>query len=334
MAMGLKYRILFKKKLAFLVDYLLFPVTCVSVLWLRFIRKFEIEDLKISRRVFRLTGIFPLKRHYYEPFLDLNDIRYSFRDDRNLPGIDMNLRGQLAILKGFNYNSELMQMPLDKTDKMEFYYRNGYFEAGDAEYLYNTIRCFKPEKIIEVGSGFSTLMAINAINANRLESPGYACNHICIEPYPSFWMKKLDLHLITERVEKVDKSIFRGLNSNDILFIDSTHIIRPQGDVLFEYLEILPILNPGVRVHIHDIFTPKDYLDKWLIDEMRLWNEQYLLEAFLTFNLEFKIIGALNFLKHNHLSDISNVCPVLKNTPSAEPGSFWIIRTDDKSHNI
>jgi len=75
------------------------------------------------------------------------------------------------------------------------------------------------------------------------------------------------------------------------LFIDSSHIIRPQGDVLFEYLEILPILNAGVFVHIHDIFTPKDYLSEWILDGKVFWNEQYLLEAFLSFNTCFKIMG-------------------------------------------
>ena len=86
---------------------------------------------------------------------------------------------------------------------------------------------------------------------------------------------------------------------NDILFIDSSHIIRPQGDVLFEYLEILPILNPGVVVHIHDIFSPKDYLDNWIINDHLFWNEQYLLEAFLSFNNNSPFIdGLLNALKN------------------------------------
>jgi hypothetical protein len=324
----------FKQKAAFVLDRLMAPITYLSVFWLRFLRRFETEDLKISRRIFRHAGIFPIKRHFYEPFFDLKDIRYPLRKDRDLPGIDFNLTGQLAILKQFNYNRELIGFPLSKTDNAGYYYNNGYFESGDAEYLYNMIRLLKPSNIIEIGSGFSTLMAMNAINANCTEASGYACKHICIEPHPADWLSRGDLQLIPQRVEKVDKDLFARLGSNDILFIDSTHVIRPQGDILFEYLEILPLLKPGVMVHIHDIFTPKDYLDKWLIDEMRLWNEQYLLEAFLSFNKEFKVVAALNFLKHNYFDDISKVCPILKNTPSAEPGSFWIKRVNDKSHNI
>jgi hypothetical protein len=95
-------------------------------------------------------------------------------------------------------------------------------------------------------------------------------------------------------------------------------------DVLFEYLELLPSLNKGVIVHIHDIFSPKDYLRKWLVDEVKFWNEQYLLEAFLSHNSGWKIIGALNFLHHNHYEEFRSVAPFL--SPEREPGSFYIQR--------
>ncbi|HAX18069.1 MAG TPA: hypothetical protein DCY00_05695, partial [Actinobacteria bacterium] len=115
---------------------------------------------------------------------------------------------------------------------------------------------------------------------------------------------------------------FKKLDCNDILFIDSSHMIRPQGDVLYEYLELLPDLNNGVIVHIHDIFSPKDYPEEWVIGDVRFWNEQYLLEAFLTSNSRWKIIGALNFLHHNYYELLIEKCPRL--TPDREPGSFYI----------
>jgi hypothetical protein len=106
------------------------------------------------------------------------------------------------------------------------------------------------------------------------------------------------------------------------LFIDSSHIIRPQGDVLFEYLELLPILNKGVIVHVHDIFSPKNYLKEWLEDEVKFWNEQYLLEAFMSNNSSWKIIGSLNLLHHNYYEKLKVVAPFL--APDREPGSFYI----------
>ena len=162
--------------------------------------------------------------------------------------------------------------------------------------------------------------------ANQFENKNYTCNHTCIEPYEQPWLEQLDVKLIREKVEHLDYSIFKNLEKNDILFIDSSHIIRPEGDVLFEYLELLPLLKPGVIVHIHDIFTPKNYLDNWVITEHRLWNEQYILEAFLTLNKEFKIIGALNFLHHNYSDEFDKKHPLSAQNKGHEPGGFWIQR--------
>lgn len=134
------------------------------------------------------------------------------------------------------------------------------------------------------------------------------------------------MELIRDKVENTDKIIFNQLEENDILFIDSTHIIRPQSDVLFEYLEILPTIKSGVIVHVHDIFTPKDYPNEWIFDEHRLWNEQYLLEAFLIFNTEFKIIGALNYLSHNFNKEFKDKTPIYSQQAGREPGAFWMIK--------
>jgi hypothetical protein len=107
-----------------------------------------------------------------------------------------------------------------------------------------------------------------------------------------------------------------------LLFIDSSHIIRPQGDVLKEYLEILPLLPSGVYVHIHDIFTPKDYPSRWVVDNVLFWNEQYMLEALLSNSDRYEVIGALNFLKNNYFDMLKKVCPYLRT--SDEPGSFYL----------
>jgi hypothetical protein len=104
-------------------------------------------------------------------------------------------------------------------------------------------------------------------------------------------------------------------------------VIRPQGDVLFQFLEILPLLNPSVIVHIHDIFSPRDYPADWIVNKVILWNEQYLLESFLTCNRQWKIIGAVNYLKHLDYERLKSCCPFL--TPQREPGSFYVQRISD-----
>jgi len=103
-------------------------------------------------------------------------------------------------------------------------------------------------------------------------------------------------------------------------------MIRPQGDVLFEFLQILPIIKPGVLVHVHDVFTPRDYLKEWIVDIHCQWNEQYLLEAFLSCNSQFRILGAVNLLKRNHPEAIGKKCPVTAKIPTDQPGSFWMVR--------
>ena len=317
---------LLKNIIAFLMDILGAPLTFLSTAWLKIIRGASLKRMHLTRKIFRIVGILPIKDHYYEPLFNPKHLRHALDKDRTLNGIDLNIEEQLEILNKFRYNDELAKIPQKKTKNLEFYYQNGSFGPTDAQYLYNTIRLSKPQKIIEIGSGFSTLMAIKAISANKSEDLDYNCEHICIEPYSFAWLEKLNIEIVRKRVEEVDIKIFKTLNKNDILFIDSSHMIRPQGDVLFEYLEILPILKSGVLVHIHDIFTPKDYLYEWILDHIRLWNEQYLLEAFLTLNKEFKIIAALNHLKHNYFPEISKTCPALITKPDAEPCSFWIIK--------
>lgn len=143
-------------------------------------------------------------------------------------------------------------------------------------------------------------MSLQAIEKNKKEDGLYDCEMICIEPYEQTWLTEKKVTVIRKRVEEVELSLFCQLESQDILFIDSSHVIRPQGDVLFEYQKILPVLKEGVFVHIHNILTPRDYPEQWIFDEVRLWNEQYLLEAFLMYNNQFKIIGALNYLFHSY----------------------------------
>lgn len=316
------YMIKLSKSIVCLSDMFLFPIVCPAALLLKSIRAIGIHRLPLCKKTLFKIGVFPIRKHYYEPLFDMQHIKRPFSENRVLPGINWNVEEQLSLLDRFQYSNELSNVPTEKTDDLIFYLNNGAFESGDAEYWYNLIRLKKPNRIIEVGGGNSTLIAIKAIKKNEEEIPGYKCKHICIEPYEMRWLERTGVTIIRKKIENVDKVLFSELAEDDILFIDSSHIIRPQGDVLFEYLELLPSLNKGVIVHIHDIFSPKDYRDDWIRREVKFWNEQYLLEAFLTSNRNWKIIGALNFLHHNHFEDLRKRCIFL--TPDREPGSFYI----------
>jgi len=309
-----------------LLDILLAPFTLAGALLFTFIRRGGIQRMPVSRKILLKVGVFPIVRHYYEPQFDHRQLARSLREDRPLPGVQWNAQEQLELLGKFHYAEELLRFPYHKSPRLEYHYDNDFFLAGDSEYLYSMVRHFAPSRIIEIGSGNSTLMVENAIRANLRENPGYSCRHICIEPYEMPWLEETGVTVLRERVETMDRALFTTLGAGDILFVDSSHIIRPQGDVLAIYLEILPTLKSGVLVHVHDILTPKDYFDQWVVDEVKFWNEQYLLEAFLTLNRDFRIIGALNYLKHHHLELLSAKCPVLGRVRGCEPGSFWMVR--------
>ena len=307
------------------LDILLIPVTFLSALALKGVRRAGVHRMPISRAILRMVGVFPIRRHYYEPLFHPGDLTDSLQTKRALPGIDFNACEQVELVKKFSYTEELEGISFVHTDDLTFHFKNRAFESGDAEFLYNFIRLRKPAKIYEIGSGNSTLMARRAIAKNKEDNPSYDCDHVCIEPYEAPWLEKTGVCVLRKMVQHVDKSLFKKLEEGDMLFIDSSHMVRPQGDVLFEYLEILPILNPGVIVHVHDVFTPRDYLREWIVDEVRFWNEQYILEAFLTHNDKWKVIAALNYLRHEHFDLLKEKCPYL--TLDRDPGSFYIQKT-------
>jgi predicted O-methyltransferase YrrM len=305
-----------------IADLMLAPLVWLAAWLLKLVRRIGIRRLPTCRGTLMHVGIYPVRDHYYEPQFDHRHPRQPYSADRSLPGIDWNVEGQLNWLKQFTRADELTDLPIRSTGELEFYLDNGAFLSGDAEVWYQLVRATKPRRIFEIGSGHSTRMAIRALNRNRADDATYCCRHVCIEPYEMPWLEQSGVEAVRERVEDLPVTFFSELEAGDILFIDSSHIIRPQGDVLFEYLELLPTLAPGVIVHVHDIFSPKNYLEQWLVNDVMFWNEQYLLEAFLTHNPVWQIVGALNFLHHHHYDALKAVAPNLR--PEREPGSMYL----------
>ena len=314
----IKIILFFKKPIDLILSFLIFPAAILLLIY----RRFGSIRLPLTTKILKRLGIFPIRNHYYEPLFDDRLIKEPLSKDRNLPGINLNVSGQLNFLKDFFCSQELIDLKLDNiANKNNFYINNATFKSGDAEYYYQIIRAIKPNKIIEIGSGNSTKVALLALQKNKKET-GTTSKLICIEPYEKLWLDNLNIEVYRKPLQNLEFDWNKELNSGDILFIDSSHIIRPQGDVLKEYLEILPKLKQGVIIHIHDIFTPKDYLSKWIVEKVLFWNEQYLLEAMLSNTNRYEIIGALNFLKHNYYDELKKVCPYL--TEDKEPGSFYI----------
>jgi hypothetical protein len=182
------------------------------------------------------------------------------------------------------YGDEFAGLAADRTDNGRFYLRNDAFGGIDPFVLWTFVRESKPKNVIEVGSGFSTLLINEAMARNCDENVAHRGIHTIIDPYPrEFITEDQSLYVIRERVQDVDPDLFGTLDAGDILFVDSSHIhADPDSDVRFEISEIYPRLKHEVHVHVHDVYLPWHYPQEIILDERRPFNEQYMLQPFLS----------------------------------------------------
>jgi hypothetical protein len=272
-----------------------------------------------ERHGFHVTPV-----HFYQPIPETRSLPETlWNRPSELVGIDMNDAVQLDLLRNQfpKFRGEYERWPTKPTgDPTRFYLRKRPFGGTDALVAYCMVRHFQPRLMIEVGSGYSSLVLAEAA------SKADACSLICVEPFPSDFLSKgfpCLKALVTKKVEEIELDFFSQLEAGDILFIDSSHTVKIGGDVNYLFLEVLPRLKRGVIVHVHDIFLPFDYRRDWVLDEFRFWTEQYLLQAFLTLNSEFEVLMANSYLNYYHQEDLKAAFPGL---PSWEGGSFWMRR--------
>jgi predicted O-methyltransferase YrrM len=277
----------------------------------------------VLHRVADRLGVYPLIDHYHEPLImPKRHLAAPSSDGRNLPGIDLDLAGQRGLLADFSFQNELLAIPTAYTTLVDPYYENLAFPPFDAQILHSVIRHFKPSRILEVGSGETTRFALHALHLNAQGPAPVSGRIICIEPFEAAWLEDAGIEVRRSKVEDSDPSAFHALGEGDILFIDSSHVARPQGDVLFLFSEVVPTLKPGVLVHVHDVFTPRDYPRSWT-DRRMLWDEQYILEALLTHNPKLKVLLAVNCLYHDVRQDLQLACPA-GSGDAREPSSIWL----------
>ena len=275
-------------------------------------------------------GIHVVPNHFYEPVPDTRSIPEGFWErPSELIGIDLDEAAQLALLEEFRskYKTEYEQLSNPKSAPFGFTLPNRSFSSVDAEILYCMIRHFRPNRIIEIGSGNSTLVSAEAILRNSRET-GSVASLVAVEPYPNGTLEKgfPGLTRLTKApVQSVPLKEFELLRENDILFIDSSHVLKTASDVQYEYLEIVPRVKKGVIVHFHDIFLPFSYPKAWVVNELRFWNEQYVLQALLAFNKSFAVLWAGNYMNHKHPNALQQAFDSYSAQQTA-PGSFWIKR--------
>ncbi len=306
-------------------------------------------------RMMQRIGVNLTPNHFYWPIPDFRQL--ELRDWQALSrmvGVDLGLDQQLKRLQSFvlEYGEELHFPESASEDPTEFHLNNGFFETIDAEVAYCMVRHYKPRRMIEIGGGNSTRLSAAAMKCNAEE--GHPGKLFCVEPHPDPVLRSglQGLTRLIERpVQQIPLEFFDRLNEGDILFLDSSHVVTVGSDVLYEYLEILPRLRPGVIVHVHDVFLPADYPRQFVMHNLCFWAEQYMLQAFLAFNSCFDVLWSSSAVHIAHRAELQRAIPHWRDsylrmpkhlrtfTPTYDgynvwPCSFWMRRNEGPCERV
>lgn len=299
--------------------------------------EFEVQSLiaerdQLKQHCERLAGILGNlghpPGHYYSPLVDPHDTHVvrAVRDRLEVPapsGINLDVHSMKAMLRRLAFHHTLFPFPRNSDGVHRYYFSNPFFGCHDASVYFSMLLEFRPRRVVEIGCGFSSRLLFDTndrIFAGKIEIT-------LIDPSLSSLTEPgepAQANLHSCRVQDVPLALFDTLETNDILFIDSSHVSKTGSDVNFYIFEILPRLRPGVLVHVHDIFWPFEYVKEWVLEEKRSWNEAYVLRAFLEFNDAFEIRYWNNFAFHFLASELKESMPLCMEN---EGGSLWFQRT-------
>ena len=271
--------------------------------------------------------------HFYSPVVDVRFV--ASRRDRIWPGAAPEVAGiefdddshRELLERVFPRHIAAWDYPETRGDgdpPSRFYTRNPQFSWLDARALFVLLRHWRPARVVEVGSGYSSLLIADV----KRRFLGGGCQVTCIEPYPPDFLAPGVAGVAEVRqvlVQDAPLDVFTSLGPGDVLFIDSSHVAKTGSDVNFLVFEVLPRLRPGVRVHFHDVFLPLDYPWDWVVEENRSWNEQYVVRALLLFSDAFRVVFGSSYA-HARFPDLVGRALALPAGRSFGGGSLWIER--------
>ena len=266
--------------------------------------------------------------HYYSPIVNPDDDvrRYMLAQLERVGPVPKEIAFSPAAMQAFfAHEADFMaaaSFPSQKGPRHRYYAENGGFPLGDALVLRAMIKHANPHRIIEVGSGFST-----ACMLDTLDELGRGVSMTCIDPYPDRLKSLLrpgdQVEIIESAVQDVPVDRFTELQSGDILFIDSTHVVKSGSDVHYELFEILPNIAPGVFVHFHDVMYPFEYPLEWVFAQNYSWNEAYVLRAFLMYNKQFSVFYSSSYVMHYARSLVTKHFASFPTNPGS---GLWLLK--------
>ncbi len=289
------------------------------------VRKWLLAVYRKLFRAFERAGVHVVPIHYSQPIPDTRTLGPRlWASPSAMVGLQLQEDKQLALLgelERFRHEYEALH-DRPQTIAPNYRYVNEFFEAVDAEVLFAFVRLRRPRQILEIGSGSSTMIARAALRRNAAEGAKGAIT--CFDPHSN--LQDDDLITVERKAaQQISFDRISSLERNDILFIDSSHIAEIGSDVVFEILELVPRVAPGVHVHLHDIFLPFEYPRDWVVDQLYFWNEQYLLQSFLAFNREFEVLWGGAYMAAQHPERVERAFPQFV-PGTTRPGSFWFRR--------
>jgi len=278
----------------------------------------KVRAFRAVRAVADRVGLQVVPKNYYSPIPDLRTLPADIWDRRSeLRGIEWDLDAQVAWIE-----RELADAMREFAPPPGYSPDNPSYGRVGADLLHGVVRGLRPRRIVELGSGQSTLIMAAATERNRAE--GAETELRTFDPFPTVARPGLPglASLEAVRAQDVPLDVFTSLQDGDVLFVDTTHTVKVDSDVNRIVLDVLPALAPGVLVHVHDIFLPYEYPRRWHEESGFHWAEQYLLQAFLAGNRGFEVLAATLALCRERPDAMARLAPTWR--PGAEASAFWL----------
>ena len=286
-----------------------------------------VKGYRLAREAAERLGLQLVLKTYYSPIPDLSNLSAGVWDERDpLRGIDFDLDAQIGFVESqLGEHIKALSWAKDVGTGHAYDPGNDSYSLPDARVLYAMTRHLRPKLIVELGSGQTTRVMAQACRENARD--GAPARLRAFDPFPTAIDDTLPglTELVRTKAQDVPDEVFTELQAGDVLFVDTTHTVKIASDVNHIVLRVLPLLNEGVIVHIHDIFMPYEYPRFFFADFALYWAEQYLLQAFLAFNSSFEVLCGVHALGRERGDRMAAVGALA----SGEIGSsFWIRRRE------
>jgi hypothetical protein len=279
------------------------------------------------RQAAATVGVDVVLRTFYSPIPRLDQLAAdAFDRESELPGVAWDIDAQLVFMRDrlSKHMREFCPGATAPEGLPVYVTENPSYPPLDAKVHYGMVRALRPRRVVELGSGYSTLVTAEAGRRNGAE--GRPVELSVYDPFPGLVREDLaGLHAL-HRVpaQEIPLGVFQQLEGGDLLFVDTTHTVKLGSEVNYILLEVLPRLNAGVVVHIHDVFLPFEYPRQWMQDFGLYWNEQYLLQAFLAENDSWDVLAAVHALARLRRKALEGFLPA--DVVKRDGGGFWMRR--------